>query len=323
MGLFTKKKVLSVELNDYVIRALSSSGQSLETAKIYEFPLEQGIVEEGIILDEMRFFELLKEQAAEWGGKHQQVRFFVPDSSVMMKSFPVPTNLEPSKLKAYVEMEIGRSIHLPFSNPLVDVVDYDLKDEEATLFAAPSEEVNKIIGLLEDAKLDPQVADIRALSNERFLHKCNAIKEGKTYLIADWSIDALSICILSNGQVEFLRYQSIDTNFQNWDNRITDEGVEFFFTGEFEDYSANLIDQVVEIERMINFFRFSMHKGDKLIDEIIVMGDSPLLKEITSQLKENFQIPIVIIDDAFVQKSFPTYKAKHVRLLGLALKENN
>lgn len=323
MGLFTKKKILSVELNDYVIRALSSNGQSIDTAKVYEFPLEQGIVEEGIILDEMRFFEILKEQVTEWGVKHQHVRFFVPDSSVMMKSFTVPADIESSKLKAYVEMELGRSIHLPFSNPLVDVVDYDSKDEEATLFAAPSEEVNKIIELLEDAKLDPQVADIRALSNERFLHKCHALKEGKTYLIADWSIDALSISIISNGQVEFLRYQSIDINFQNWDKKITDEGVEFFYNGEFEDYVANLIEQIVEIERMINFFRFSMHKGDKIIDEIIVMGDSPLLKEVTSQLRENFQIPVVIIDDAFVQKSFPAYKAKHVRLLGLALKEIN
>lgn len=323
MGLFTKKKILSVELNDYVIRVLSSNGQSLEQAKVYEYPLEEGVVEEGIIQDEMRFFEILKDQVVEWGGKHQHVRFFVPDSSVMMKSFVVPAEIETSKLKAYVEMEIGRSIHLPFSNPLVDVVDYDSKDEEATLFAAPSEEVNKIIGLFEDAKLDPQVADIRALCNERFLHKCNALKEEKTYLIADWSIDALSICILSNGQVEFLRYQSIDINFQNWDNKLTNEGVEFFYTGEMEEYSSNLIDQIVEIERMINFFRFSMHKGDKLIDEIIVMGDNPLLNEITSQLRENFQIPVVIIDDAFVQKNFPAYKAKHVRLLGLALKENN
>lgn len=323
MGLFTKKKILSLELNDYIIRVLSSNGQSIETAKVYEYPLEQGIVEEGIILDEMRFFEILKEKVNEWGVKHQFVRFFVPDSSVMMKSFTVPVDLESSKLKAYVEMEIGRSIHLPFSNPLVDVVDYDSKDEEATLFAAPSEEVNKIIGLLEDAKLDPQVADIRALSNERFLHKCNVLKESKTYLIADWSIDALSISIISNGQVEFLRYQSIDIALQNWDKKITDEGVEFFYNGEFEDYAANLIEQIVEIERMINFFRFSMHKGDKIIDEIIVMGDSPLLKEVTSQLRENFQIPVVIIDDAFVQKSFPAYKAKHVRLLGLALKEIN
>ncbi len=319
---FKKKRHVSFEINEYVLRVLVANNPDLSQAKVMEYPLDQGIIEEGFIRDEMALYDLFKQHLHSWGGKRQNARFFVPDSSIMMRTFDHPSELPANKLKSYVEMELGRTIHLPFSEPLIDVYDHEPNDGQAMLFAAPSEEVQKFMGLLDDVSLHPIVADIRALTNIRFLGGVELFSDSKTYLIADWSIGELSISIYTNGKVEFLRYQSIDLPNRKWTARtIENDEVEYFFDGEVEEYHSQLIDHIAEIDRILNFFQFSIHKGDKKVDEIIVMGDSPELDHIALQLKENYQTPIKMIDDAFVAKRFPGFKGKHATLIGLAMKE--
>ena len=123
-----------------------------------------GIFEGDILDDEMALYETMKTLIQEWHIKRYDVRFFVPDSTVMMKTFEHPSDITSAKLKGYVEMELGRTIHLPFSQPLIDVYDFNPNDGEAVLFAAPSEEVHKIAGLLDDLHLDPSNCRCKVIS---------------------------------------------------------------------------------------------------------------------------------------------------------------
>lgn len=317
-----KRSHVSISINDYILRALVSKGQNLEQPVIYELPLPSGVVQDGMVVDEMALFEVVKVNVARWGGKKQRVRLFVPDTSVLLKSFDHPAELSGKALKEYVQMEIGQSIHLPFQEPLVDVYDHQEGDGQAVLFAAPPDEVTKMIGLLLDSHLQPQVADIRALCNLRLLEHISLLDSHKTYLMTDWSINELSICIYSKGNVEFLRFQAIETNLENWQHQVAAEGdVTFAYTGELDDYRAMITDQVLEIDRMMNFFKFSLHKGEKSVDEIVVLGDNPLLQNIATFLSENLATPVKLVDDAVIAQHFPNCKAKHASLLGLALKE--
>jgi type IV pilus assembly protein PilM len=144
----------------------------------------------------------------------------------------------------------------------------------------------------------------------------------KTYLIAEWSINELSISIFSNGQVEFLRYQSIETDMARWQGKKEDEfSYQFLFNGETEDYQMVVMDQVLEIDRMMNFFKFSLHKGEKTVEEIIMLGDNPLLKSIGTLLASNLETPLMVVDGTNIQKFFPQFKNEFSTLLGLALKE--
>ena len=319
-----KKSHVSITLNEYVVRALVTKGQNVDQPIIYEVPLPKNVVQEGTIIDEMALFEIIKMNAAKWGGKKQNVRFLVPDMSILLKTFEHPVDVTEKKLKEFVQMEIGQTIHLPFQEPLIDVYDPKEGDGQAVLFAAPPDEVGKMIGILLDNHLQPQVADIRALCNLRLLEHVKCIDNLKTYLLTDWSINELSICIYSNGNVEFLRYQTIDTNSENWEQELTENNeVQFNYTGNLDDYRASVTDQILEIDRMMNFFKFSLHKGEKVVDEIVVMGDHPLLQTIEELLSNNLTIPIRLVDDAVIEQHFPNCKAKHATLLGLALKEVN
>lgn len=319
-----RKSHVSILVNDYVVRALVSNGSVLNQPVIYEIPLPKTAVQEGSITDEMAMYELIKENVQNWGGKKQNVRFLVPDTSILLKTFEHPADISGKNLKEFVQMEIGQSIHLPFQEPLIDVHDPIEGDEKAVLFAAPPDEVGKMIGLLLDNHMNPQAADIRALCNLRLLEHIEFIDTNRTYLVTDWSINELSICIYSNGEVEFLRFQTIDTDPNNWQQNIIENGeVEFNYTADLEDFRAATTDQVLEIDRMMNFFKFSLHKGEREVDEIVVMGDHPLLHSIEALLNENLPTPVSIVDDKVINEYFPTCKAKHATLLGLALKEVN
>ncbi|MGE7997415.1 type IV pilus biogenesis protein PilM [Lysinibacillus sp. NPDC093190] len=323
--MFTKKKKshVSIEIKDYILRAIVAKGADPSQWKGYEMPLAQGIVEGSVIHDEMELFDVMKNDVAKWAGKKQNARIFVPDTSVLLKSFEHPDDIEWNELKGYVEMELGHSIHLPFQEPLIDVYDPNPSDGQAMLFAAPSEEVSKMIGLLLDATLEPQAADIRALCNIRLLEYLQLIKDNRTYLIADWSINELSISIFSFGQLEFLRYQSFDTDLSEWKHEEIEE-YRFSYHSEVEDdYRMILTDQMLEIDRIMNFFKFSLHKGEKSVDEIIILGDNPLLPTIKEFLENNFSTPIIMLNDSVIQKSFPQFSEKFASLIGLALKEVN
>jgi len=319
---FKKKTNISIELTDYILRALVKRGAQPTQWAIYEFPLAPGIVQDSVIIDEIALFQIFKNNLTKLGGKNQAVRMFVPDVSVMLKSFDYPENLQDNGIREYVQMELGRSIHLPFRDPLLDVYDPVPGDGQATLFAAPSEEIQKLIGLLLDVHLVPEAVDVRALCNLRLLQQLRLIDEEKTYMITNWSINEVSICIYSYGKIEFLRYQSIETDLKLWQPPTSlHHAGEFIYQGNEEEYIGLVVDRILELGRIANFFKFSLHKGEKEVDEMIMLGDNPLLGKIHELLTEQLPTPVVVVEDHMIMSKYPSFKVRHASLIGLALKE--
>ncbi len=316
-----KKRIVAIELNDFYIRALHYIDGDMETASVYEAILPEGLVEEEVVQDEMQFYELLSELVKAWGIAKDDLYFFVPDHAVLMRVFNYPEDIALGQLKSYVQMEIGASIHLPFEAPLIDVDTKGMKEGEAVLFAVPSEDITTLIGLYEDVRLEPTHLGIRALANLRFLAETNYLQKDRTYLIVDWSVQAASMSIYSDGKVDFLRYQSIETPKDAWTYKGDGEvGYRYVYDGDHELYERLLIDQGYEIERILNFYRFSLHKGEKSVDEIIMMGEHPDMETIVRELRVIIDSPVIVIDDDYVSSHYPGYGAKHAALIGLSLK---
>ena len=79
---------------------------------------------------------------------------------------------------------------------------------------------------------------------------------------------------------------------------------QFIYNGEAENYQMVVMDQVLEIDRMMNFFKFSLHKGEKAVDEIIMLGDNPLLKSIGNLLASNLEPPLRVVDGKKLRNCF-------------------
>lgn len=317
-----KKRQVSLVYNDFALKVLTSSSNDFAHADVHSIPLDEGIVVDGIIEDELAFFELLKDHVKNWGIKGQNVSFYVPESTVMMKAIEHPQELEDVvSIKQYVEMEIGRTIHLPFENPLIDIYDAKQGDGKATIFATNAEEVQKVVGLLTDAGLTPVVADIKVISLIRLVNLLLPNLVNTTTLLANWSINELSLVIYSFGEVEFLRFQTIETERSKWQSRYTEDDFDYFYNDEISQYQNALFEPLAEIERIINFYQYSLNKGEKGVDQIVVLGDSPELEYIAEMIESQVTLPVHVLTDQVMEEEFPNFKASQASLISLALKE--
>ncbi len=317
-----KKRQVSLVYNDFALKVLTSSSNDLAHAEVHSIPLDEGIVVDGIIEDELAFFELLKDHVKNWGIKGQNVSFYVPESTVMMKAIEHPQELEDVvSIKQYVEMEIGRTIHLPFENPLIDIYDAKQGDGKATIFATNAEEVQKVVGLLTDAGLTPVVADIKVISLIRLVNLLLPNLVNTTTLLANWSINELSLVIYSFGEVEFLRFQTIETERSKWQSRYTEDDFDYFYNDEISQYQNALFEPLAEIERIINFYQYSLNKGEKGVDQIVVLGDSPELEYIAEMIESQVTLTVHVLTDQVMEEEFPNFKASQASLISLALKE--
>ena len=79
----------------------------------------------------------------------------------------------------------------------------------------------------------------------------------------------------------------------------------------------------MELERILNFYRFSFHKGEKSVDQIVLLGENPEMPYIKTQLEDTIDMPVEIIDDAFVRQALQRINRKHVALIGLSQKEED
>ncbi|XKH50947.1 pilus assembly protein PilM [Chryseomicrobium palamuruense] len=316
-----RRRVLAMDLQDSVLRVLVRPHEDGDEWLLYEAAVPEGSLEDGSIQDEIGYFTWLKGRISEWGLKHDTVRYFVPDNSVMMKVIEVPLEIDRVSLKGYAQMEIGRSIQLPFENPLIDVYDPIADDQKATLFAAPSEEVMRFADFLDDAGLLPKIADLRALSAIRYFTKRDYFKTDKSYLLVEWLMTGVVVTIYRNGEVEFLRYQPFEKEKGVYRSYAEGDDIKFRLDGDAETYRYQLAEQVTELERMMTFYRFSIHKGDIAVEEIVSFGESPELDYIDGLLRENLSFPqVTTVRDEDVRKFYNGFGSSDVSLIGLALK---
>ncbi|MGO4888576.1 type IV pilus biogenesis protein PilM [Anaerobacillus sp. MEB173] len=329
MSLFSfkpNKKIVSLALNDYVIRMVENHTHTIAGVKRWkEKRLPDGVIVNGKIVDDAALVQFLKECVIEWGIKKRPILFYVPDSTVIMRKVEIPTNIPEEEINGHFMLELGTSLHLPFQNPILDVYPFPLEEGKRTragvLFAAPEDEVLKYSDVLEEAKLEPVAADISALGLYRYFYESDLAMRGQNYLFAQFDIHTVSISIFSNHCPEFLRFEALTTeDNDHWTSQQTIEGeLRWKYNGDMETMWGQIHDQHLEIERMLNFYKFSMHQGNKEVNQVIITGDHPYLEDIQQRLDGIIGIPVSILpkhDDLHVSRPF-------IPVVGLSLKEVN
>lgn len=320
-------------MEDYVIRILEASGQHLENAKVIaEKPLAQGLIENGRITDEIQFYQVIKELVKKYSLKNRLVRFYVPNSLVIMRQVEFPTHLkDKEEIIDYFSLEIGKNIHLPFKEPVFDVYyqyddDADLTESEtmqfqemktAVLFAAPREEMQRYTDIFVDASLKPVVADVNAFGVYRYYQKFYETNPNRVYLFAELNVTSINLSVFSENQLEFLRYQDLDVQLSGW--KVDDEmnEIKWQFVEDEELVRGIVSDQVTELGRIMNFYRYSMQQGEKQITDIIILGDHPYKDHFYQQMKEQFELRVQYLTD-FQAKSADINSA-FIPALGLAI----
>lgn len=321
-SLFKSKRVANIVVNDYAIRIIETNGPHFDQITLIEEErLPYGLIEDGKIIDDLAFYEFFKGLVKIWDIKNINVRFYVPESLIIMREVEIGEEIPDEELKPHITMEIGNTIHFPFKNPVFDIYDAQTSGESGkrkiTLLAAPEEEIIKYTEIFADASLHPIAVDVQALGVYRYYYKF-AQEEKDISLLFEISLTSTNVSIFGNDRLHFLRYQQLDISTKDWE---FNEKSQWVYNGEETHLHAQMEDQINELGQIMNFYRYSLHQGEKAINQVIILGDYPDLTPIAESIESRFDIRTTILDPQ-TDRLHEEIDIAFIPALGLALKED-
>lgn len=317
-----KKKIVNLTIKDYVIRfAEIKNGQDISVSNWGERFLSAGIVKDGVIQDVETFSLILEECIGDWKIAKKQVRFLVPDSSVVIRKLSIPEDVREDEIKGYLYMELGTSIHLPYEDPVFDyhlLEEKDKNKQQIILFASPEKSTAEYSEILEEVKLYPIAADISALALYRYYYHTQKVEDDERIMLLEIGIETVNVSIFEKNYPLFMRHLLIETNTELW--QISNSSENLSYTGDQQDMWDSLEDIYKELEKVMNFYRYTLNKGDKQVSKLVVAGDHPWLVGIVERVKERFEQPVVSLTGEKIINDRPIPTSLLVNI-GLGLKE--
>jgi len=323
----SNKSIVNIVIDDYVIRMVNHAEGSIRNIKgLQEKVIPSGLIEHGRILDEIEFFQFMKDTIREWNLKRRFVQFYVPDSLVIMKKVSYPAHLTRNQAIDHLNLEVGQTLYLPFDNPIIDIFplpeNKDKEVQEALLFAVPEEEIKKYTDILEDCGLKPLKADIRSIGIYRYFHYMQPQLMNESILFLEMNLNSIMISIFSNGIPEFMRLMILEIDMNNWQYTEKDinQHLHWNYTGDENELVQLLKDQVMELERILNFYQYSIHKGEKGVSKIVLLGDFPYLERLNSYIQGQIPISTELFDAYLSPRKSLQIARSFIPAIGLALK---
>ncbi|WP_186576261.1 type IV pilus biogenesis protein PilM [Aquibacillus kalidii] len=316
--LINLNKQVNFVIKDRVVRYVVSSQPTIEGITDYgELVLEPGVMEDGKIIDNKNFQTSLEQLVKNKKWRNASLSFCVPDSFVTIREQLVPKGLSKEETKSYIHMELDASIRLPFQDPVVDfVLTGEEKDQsKILLFAYPKERINEFLKVFHLSGLKPKVADLSSLSLYRLYYKLDLPNENEHLLTIQWCKDATVLTAFKQNKPIFTRHIKSNLNRNSW--VWDDTKNELVWTGEMEDLEQVISDQIVTIERFMDFYQYSVMDGTEQITKILLSGDFPNLNQVITAMRERFTLPIESMNKLEEAIHHP---ARFAEVIGLAIK---
>ncbi|WP_161878886.1 type IV pilus biogenesis protein PilM [Alkalibacterium sp. MB6] len=256
---------------------------------IFDTPLLQEGKVTNPILIKTRLDALVKEK--KW--KNTKVSILLPDDFVTIRFEKIPSQLDGSEVKDYLDLHINTSIRLPFDHPKVDfeIVEKTEENQTVLLVAFPGEEVRIYLDLLQDIGLKPEVADISSLSVYRVVKELDtlSIKSSDHVMLLQWHPLDLSITVFNNDIPQFNRQTRLSRLSDSWS--MTEDGI-WTWKQSKDLLQDNLNDQLNGLERFMEFYRYSVLNGEGTIDSVVLTGSYPHLDLVKGLLEERFPLEV-------------------------------
>ena len=161
---------------------------------------------------------------------------------------------------------------------------------KVTVLAAPEEEIIKYTQSFDDVKLKPVAVDVQSFMFICYFKTEEQLHPDKVYLILELNLTSTNISIFHQHKVEFLRYQPLSVSANEWQPNA-EQPIQWNFTGDKTRLFGEMEDHLNEIERLMNFYRFSLHQGEKAVTDMIVLGDFPEINKIVARIKQRYDLP--------------------------------
>jgi type IV pilus assembly protein PilM len=320
-----RNRIVNLVINDHSIRFVELKQVKPPTAQRWsERLLPPGIIADGKIVDGESLANILEECIEEWKIQRRQVRFIIPDSLVIIRKVSIPSEIQDDEIHGYLYLELGSSIHLPFEEPVFDIfpLSNNGKTKEILLFAAPEKYVMEYSDLFSETKLNPIAADISPLTIYRLYYQLGKAKENETLFTAQFDLTSVNMCIFEGSTPYVMRSFPLNFEIHKWETKQSNGNISYKYIGEANDLAMELEDIFHEINKLSDFYRYSLYNGKKEVTNFLVSGDHPMLHLIFEEMKERYELPVEKLEigneiNGKAEKIPPKYYLP----LGLALKE--
>lgn len=299
--MFGKKAYVGISITDQAIKvAWIKPGKRRASFRAHGIErLEAGIIENGKVMDEAQFLEALHRLVKRYKFKGKKVHLSLPSSlsTIRFLNFPVVAKRKLSKL---IRFEVMHNMFLPYDDPIYDYsvlptfIDAEItpvastvsEDEEETmiverqnrimLVTASKASIMQYTHLLKKAKLKVKSIELDALALYRFLYSTNDTISQKTCMILNVSNDQTDVSIFNQGYLKLSR--SIDINLA---------------LASTTTYHYEFNELASEMERILNFYTYSMNNRQDEVETIYMFGDSEQLSDVAEHLSEVLNIEVL------------------------------
>lgn len=308
---------VNIVITNRVLRYSFHKGPKIEEMVDHgEIELPSGMLKDGHIEDRIGFLSIIKHLVNEHKWKRRRLYFSMPDDTVVIRELEVPVGLTKEEALGYVKTQIGTSFYLPFHDPALDI-DYVNEEIEETaerqkvlVYAYPQGKITEFQDVFMEAGLDPYAADLTSLSVYRlyYLYSDEDLTAADMHvLLIHWNSEALVLTAFKEHKAVFTRHIKVE-------NKDEEEGSS---QSEYAEQKAKIqINELMtEINRIIDFYQYSITGGKAQINRLLLSGDFPYLDTVETMLKEQVEIPI----EPFTAVRLPR---KFIDVLGLGVKED-
>lgn len=163
---------------------------------------------------------------------------------------------------------------------------------DVLLVAVPQSEMIRYRDAMEAAKLVPRVFDIKPLAVHRLLPRLPEAHDARTYVMASIHARHTDIFLFHRGQLRLTRSLSINISASTSMSGSRVTPLSGATMNETEAYESVCDELAMELERLIEFYRYSSQQQSEPIQFVFICGDTDGLIEMYAVLERKLDMPL-------------------------------
>lgn len=194
---------------------------------------------------------------------------------------------------------------------------------DVMLIAASMELLEQYTAIFKELGLDIASIEIKSFSLNRLQQNCLQLPPDDLVLLADVNSTNCDLTMIRNGVIQITR--NVSVSFLEQPSQHSDALDRMFagFTPQKNRYDGSFNDLAGELERLINFYRYTLNHREAEFRHLIVTGDIPMLDDLIRYLSDRMNLHTTKLewDDLQISESMNDWHlSKYAVPLGLCLR---
>ncbi|KIL42463.1 hypothetical protein SD70_00710 [Gordoniibacillus kamchatkensis] len=331
---------MGLEITDQALKIAEIAASRNKAYRLTNFHIEPlpDCVEDGKITDVPRVCSILQSIAKKMNVRTKEVHLVIPSQHMMVRLLKLP-DLPVKTLRKIVDFEVKHNVRLPFERPYYDFVKLDAEPDAPALMTAkpavhpsgkPGDSASSFAEAAASAQDgEPEQLPYRDLPDssaprERSMRQCDVMLvassldliEQYASVVRKAGLKPLSMEIKAMSLYRALEYSHmsaqtgafviVDINENATDISIFDRGqlkmshnepIRFDAEADLQDACDDLAD---EIDRVMNFYRYTLNNRGATFEQIVVSGDVDRFQDIVQRLEQGLEQKPVVFEPGHI-----------------------